>query len=169
MNHIRQTHRFARSIGIGLIALTTLTACSGEMPVEKAVLGTWIQETPVSMSAENLRTTTSDTILTLKKNGDVKLSRVLVFDGAGLPDGGIGLNVDLSGHWRFENGQLIQTADSASITPRAPDDTSREWADAMQAQAADAAPSIKDIVAANKDQLILQDVETGATDVYRRK
>ncbi len=137
--------------------------------MEKAILGTWVQDTPVSMSAENLQTTTSDTVLTLKKNGEGRLSRVLNLQGATLPPEGISLNIDLQGQWRLQEGQLVQTAETASITPRTTDALTLKWADQLQAQADRAEPSIKTIVAADKKQLILQDIQTGTTDVYRRK
>ena len=152
------------------IGMSALAGCSGgDVPIEQAILGTWLQETPISMSADNLQTTTSETVLTLKKNGDVQLSRILLLQAPGLPEGGVSLNVDLNGTWSMQNGQLVQVAESTLITPRTSDDEARSLADDLQAQMTNASTSTKDVIAADKKQLILQDVETGATDIYRRK
>ena len=164
------TPRFFTTLKVAAFAaITALAACSGEMPVEKAIVGTWIQETPVSMSADRLQTTTSNTILTLKQNGEGSLSRTLNLQGAGLPEGGIDLNVDLRGRWELTSGQLVQTAETTLITPRTADALSVQWADALQKQSEEATASVKTIVAADKTQLILQDTDLGMTDVYRRK
>lgn len=154
---------------MALTGIMGLAACSGELPVEKAILGTWVQETPISMTAEGLQTTTSDTVLTLKPNGEGSLSRVLNLQGAGLPDTGINLNVDLRGRWDLTDGQLVQTVETTLITPRTSDAMSAQWAEELQKQAQDSTASIKTIIAADKTQLILQDTDLGMTDVYRRK
>jgi len=54
-----------------------LTACSGEPTTDKAIIGTWVQETPTSMTARGLQTTTTDTVLRIKKNGVTHLTRNL--------------------------------------------------------------------------------------------
>jgi len=53
--------------------------------------------------------------------------------------------------------------------PRTSDETTRQWADQLQAQAKQSPPTTKDIIAVDKNQLILQDQDTGTTDIYRRK
>ena len=73
------------------------------------------------------------------------------------------------GHWEIINGQLTQTQSSALILPHTPDEISRAWADKLQKQADSSSTSVKNIVLANKTQLILQDTTTGTTDSYRRK
>lgn len=146
-----------------------LSACSGEPPLEKAILGTWVQETPFSMTANGLQTTTSDTVLRLKKNGETELSRNLEIVGQGLPQTGIRVSVELRGKWELVDGRLRQTPDTVIIMPRDTDETSREWADKLQAQAEESPVSIKTIVTANNKQLILQDLQSAATDVYKRQ
>jgi len=89
-----------------------LSGCGGQPPLEKAILGTWVQETPTSTTTSGIQTLTSDTVLRLKKNGETHLTR----------------NLDVTGQ-----------------------------------------ASVKTVIAADKSQLILQDVELGITDVYRRK
>ena len=150
-------------------AVFLLSACSGEKPVEKAILGTWVQDTPTSMTANGLQTTTADTVLRIQKNGQVHLKRNLDITGQGLPDDGVKVSLDLRGSWELSGGQLIQAQDTALVMPRTSDETARKWADELQAQAEQSPPTTKDIIAVDKDQLILQDQNTGTTDIYRRK
>ena len=146
-----------------------LSACAGEPSLDKAIIGIWIQETPVSITDRGLQTTTTDTILRFKKNGETHLSRNLDIIGQGLPESGIQVSVELRGRWEFVKGNLRQTPDSVLIIPRGTDEESRHGAEKLQEQAEKNDPSMKSIVIADKAQLILQDVETGATDVYIRK
>ena len=146
-----------------------LAACSGEQPVEKAILGTWLQETPTSMTTRGIQTTTTDTVLKLQKNGDTHLTRKLVVKGRNLPGNGIPLRIELRGQWEIINGQLTQTQSSALILPQTPDETSKAWAEELQKQANRGQASVKNIILVNKTQLILQDIDTGTTDTYRRK
>jgi len=155
-----------------VLALTLagfLSACSGAEPKEKAFIGTWVQDTPFSITDRGLQTTTSDTVLRLKKNGETHLSRKLDIIGQDLPEAGIRVSVELRGSWDLVDGQLRQSPDSVLILPRDTDATTREWADKLQTQAEQSSASIKTIVAADKKQLILQDIDSGTTDVYRRK
>ena len=89
--------------------------------------------------------------------------------GQKLPANGMPLRVELKGHWEIINGQLTQTQSSALILPQTPDEISQAWADKLQKQADSSDTSVKNIVLANKTQLILQDTTTGTTDSYRRK
>ena len=146
-----------------------LAGCSGEPPVEKAILGTWVQDTPVSMTSGGLQTTTADTVLRVKKNGEVHLTRNLDIAGQGLPEDGVKISIELRGQWEIVGAQLKQTQSAAMVMPRTSDETARKWADQLQAQADEGQPTVKDIIAVDKKQLILQDVDTGATDLYRRK
>lgn len=146
-----------------------LSACSGEPAMNKAILGTWVQETPISMTSEGLQTTTADTVLRLKKNGETHLSRNLDIKGQGLPAAGIQVSVELRGRWELRENQLLQSPTSVIIMPRDNEDISRQWADKLQAQAESSPPSLKIVVSADRTQLILQDAESGATDVYSRK
>lgn len=146
-----------------------LAACSGEQPVEKAILGTWVQETPTSMTSDGLQTTTTDTVLRINKDGAVDLTRNLDIAGQGLPDGGIKVSLELRGSWEISDGQLKQIQETALIMPRTSDEIARRWADELQAQAETSPPTIKDIISVDKKQLILQDQDTGNTDIYRRK
>lgn len=146
-----------------------LSACSGEQPVEKAILGTWVQDTPTSMTSDGLQTTTADTVLRIKKNGEVHLTRNLDIIGQGLPAEGIKISLELRGEWEILNGQIKQTQKTALVMPRTSDETARKWADELQAQAEQSPPTVKDIISANKTQLILQDQDTGTTDIYRRQ
>lgn len=159
-----------RFVSLALLSTTiVLAACSGEQPVEKAILGMWVQETPISMTADGLQTTTTDTVLRLNKTGEVHLTRNLDIAGQGLPQAGIQVSLELKGRWSISDGQLRQSQDMALVMPRDEDEASREWADALQAQADKSPPTIKDIISVDKKQLILQDIETGTTDIYRRK
>ena len=146
-----------------------LGGCSGEPTVETSILGTWIQETPTSTTASGLQTTTSDTVLKLKKNGETHLTRNLDIAGQGLPEDGVKISIELRGQWEITNTQLKQTQNQALIIPRTDDDTARKWADQLQAQANKSQASVKDIILVDKTQLILQDAQTGSTDIYRRK
>lgn len=159
--------RWIRYIFFGFALI--LASCSGEPPLEKAILGTWVQETPTSMTTRGIQTTTTDTVLKLQKNGKTHLTRNLVVKGQKLPANGMPLRVELQGHWEIINGQLTQTQSSALILPQIPDEISRAWADKLQKQADSSSTSVKNIVLANKTQLILQDTTTGTTDSYRRK
>ena len=152
-----------------LVMAIALAGCSGEHPIEKAIIGTWVQDTPVSMTTGGLQTTTADSVLKLNKTGGVHLTRNLDIAGQGLPADGIKLSIELRGQWEIVEGQLKQTQDTALIMPRTPDDKTQDWSKRLQAQADQSPPSIKDIVSVDRDQLILQDVNSGATDVYRRK
>ena len=153
-----------------ILALTlALGACSGEQPVEKAIIGTWVQETPISMTSRGLQTTTSDTIMRLKKNGEIHLTRNLDVAAQNLPPDGVKVSIELRGRWEIINGQLIQTQDTALVMPRTSDETTGKWAEEFQAQANQTPPTIKEIIAVDKKQFILQDVDTGTTDVYVRK
>lgn len=146
-----------------------LAACSGEPPIEKAILGTWVQDTPISMTSDGLQTTTADTVLRLKKDGNVHLTRNLDIAGQGLPKDGVKISVELRGEWEIIEGQLKQTQSAAMIMPRTTDETARKWADELQTQAEKSQPTVKDIIAVDKKQMILQDRDTGTTDIYRRK
>jgi len=64
---------------------------------------------------------------------------------------------------------LSQTPETVIVIPRNEDQVTRKWADELQAQAEKSPTSVKTIVSANKEKLILQDADTGTTDVYRRK
>jgi len=119
-----------------MAAIGLLSACAGESSPEKAFIGTWVQDTPYSTTDKGLQTTTSDTVLRLKKNGETHLSRKL---------------------------------DSVLVIPRSTDEKTREWADKLQTQAEQSSASEKTIISVDKKQLILQDIATGTTDVYRRK
>lgn len=147
----------------------SLSGCSGEKPVEKSIVGTWVQDTPISMTSSGLQTTTADTVLKLNKNGDVHLTRNLDIAGESLPAEGVKISIELRGQWEIIAGQLKQSQDMALIMPRTSDDIAKEWAETLQAQADQSPPSVKDIISVDKKQLILQDLETGATDIYRRK
>ena len=152
-----------------LIFVLALAACSGEQPVEKAILGTWVQDTPISMTSAGLQTTSADTVLRLKKDGAVHLTRNLDISGQGLPSDGVKISLELRGRWEINGGQLKQSQDMAMIMPRTDDDIARKWADQLQTQANESKPTVKDIIAVDKKQLILQDLDTGTTDIYRRK
>jgi len=154
---------------IMVVTVFLLSACSGEKPVEKAILGTWVQDTPTSMTANGLQTTTADTVLRIQKNGKVHLTRNLDITGQGLPADGVKVGLELRGSWELINGQLVQAQDTALVMPRTSDETARQWADQLQAQAEQSPPTTKDIIAVDKNQLILQDQDTGTTDIYRRK
>ena len=159
--------RWIRYIFFGFALI--LTSCSGEPPVEKAILGTWVQDTPTSMTSQGIQTITTDTVLRLEKNGEAHLTRNLNLKGLNLPTKGVPLRVELIGRWEITNGQLTQTQSSALILPQTPDETSQAWADELQKHADDEDASVKYIILANKSQLILQDTNTGTTDTYRRK
>lgn len=146
-----------------------LAACSGEPKVDKSIIGTWVQDTPTSMTAKGLQTTTADTVLRLKKNGEVHLTRNLDIKARGLPEDGVKLSVELRGQWNIIDGHLTQIQDTALIIPRSSDHMSRKWAEELQAQTNDSQPTVKDIISVDKNQLILQDQDTGTTDIYRRK
>jgi len=152
-----------------MIVVGLLSACSGEQPPEKAILGTWVQETPFSITDRGLQTTTTDTVLRLMENGDTHLSRNLDVIGNGLPEAGIQVSVELRGNWDLIDNQLKQTPDSVLVIPRGTDEESREWAAKLQTQAEENGPSLKSIISVDKSQLILQDTGTGTTDVYVRK
>lgn len=163
--------RFLHSTMFSLICALALvvSACSGERPVEKAIIGTWVQETPISMTSDGISTTTADTVLRLKKTGETHMMRNLDIAAQGLPEDGVKISIELRGQWEISNGQLKQTQNSALILPRTSDETARQWAEQLQNQANDSPPTVKDIIAVDKQQLILQDVETGATDVYVKR
>ena len=146
-----------------------LSACSGETAPEKVLVGTWVQETPYSITDRGLTTTTSETVLSLKKNGETHLSRKLDIIGQDLPETGINVSVELRGRWELIDGNLRQSPETVLIMPRNGDAVTRQWADKLQAQAEQSEPSLKTIVAADKSQFILQDLGTGTTDVYKRK
>ena len=146
-----------------------ISGCSGEQTIEKSIVGTWLQETPTSTTASGLQTTTADTVLTLKKNGETKLTRSLDIAGQGLPGDGVKIKVELRGEWEIIDGKLKQTQNTALIIPRTEDKMARDWADQLQAQADKSQSSVKDIILIDKGQLIVQDTETGTTDIYRRK
>ena len=156
-------------IFFSLVVIGLLSACSGEPPQEKAILGTWVQESPFSITDRGLQTTTTDTVLRLMKNGETHLTRNLDIIGKGLPKAGIQVSVELRGNWELINGELKQTPDSVLILPRGSDKESRKWAVKLQAQAEENGPSVKSIISADKSQLILQDAATGTTDVYVRQ
>jgi len=152
---------------IGTLGL--LSACSDNTSQEKAFVGTWVQETPYSITDRGINTTTTNTVLRLKRNGETYLSRNLDIVGQDLPDTGISVSVELRGSWDLIEDHLRQSPDTVLIMPRNDDPVTRQWADKLQTQAEQAVPSVKAIIAANKKQLILQDLETGTTDVYKRK
>ena len=159
-----------RLIPYTLFSVALIAAgCSGEPQAEKAILGTWVQETPTSTTSAGLQTTTTDTVLRLKKNGETHLSRNLDIAGRGLPEAGVKIGIELRGQWEIANGQLKQTQNAAIVIPRTDDETARKWADQLQNQANESQTSLKDIVLVDKNQLIIQDTDTGVTDVYRRK
>lgn len=153
---------------IPLFFAMALTAC-GAPPPEKAILGTWVQETPTSTTEAGLQSTISDTRLTFEKDGDVRLVRQLDLAGPVLPQTGVSLDVDLSGVWVLQEGQIIQTLEQAIITPRSDDPLAAMIAEQLQGEAEPTSESRKDIITLDKKTLILQDVTTGTTDVYRRK
>jgi len=155
--------------GLFMALASFLAGCSGDSSPEKAFIGTWVQEAPFSTTDRGLQTTTSDTILRLKKNGETHLSRKLDIYGQGLPEAGIFVSVELRGSWDLVDGQLRQSPDKVLIIPRGSDEDSRIWAEKLQVQAEDTAASMKKIIAADKTQLILEDIAEGTTDVYRRK
>jgi len=144
------------------------TACGNPTP-EKAIIGTWVQETPTSTTQDGIQATTSETVLTFETEGDVRLRRQVDLRGAGLPETGVGVDVDLSGRWVMREGELFQTLQNAVVTPRTFDPVSEEIARQLQNQAASMPESQKSIVVLDREQLMLQDRETGVTDVYRRK
>jgi hypothetical protein len=163
--------KYFRSIFILLSIATAslISACSGEQPMEKAILGTWLQDTPTSTTAGGLQTITAGTVLRIKKNGETHLTRNLDITGQDLPETGVRINVDIKGQWELGDGQLKQTPSSVIILPRESDEGSRVWANQLQAQAEQSPPSVKAVISVDKDQLILQDVDLGTTDIYRRK
>ena len=156
-------------ICLSTIVIGLLSACSGEPSIEKAIVGTWVQETPYSITDRGLQTTTKTTALRLRKDGETHLTRNLEINGQGLPETGINVSVELSGTWELAGGQISQTPSKVLVIPRETDEVSRKWADELQTQAEQNSTSVKSIISANKTQLILQDAETGTTDVYRRK
>ena len=89
--------------------------------------------------------------------------------GQDLPETGILVSVELRGKWDLVEGHLRQIPETILIIPRSTDDVSRKWADELQGQAEASPPSVKTIISANKKELILQDISTGTTDVYKRK
>lgn len=152
-----------------LVSTAFLAACSGKQPVEKAILGTWVQDTPISMTSDGIQSTTSDTVLRIQKNGAVHLTRNIDIRGQGLPVEGVGVSLELRGKWEILSNQLKQTQETALIMPRSSDATARELAEQLQVQADQSPPTLKDIISVDKKQLILQDQDTGTTDIYRRK
>ncbi len=145
-----------------------LTAC-GNPPPEKAIIGTWVQANPTSTTQAGVQATTSDTVLTFEKDGDVRLRRQLDLRGAGFPETGVGVDVDLSGQWRMEGDALFQTLENSIVTARTSDPASMEIARQLQDQSGTMSESQKRIIALDREQLMLQDLETGVTDVYRRR
>jgi len=79
------------------------------------------------------------------------------------------VSVELRGTWELVDTRLTMTLDNVLIIPRNNDATTRQWADQLQIQAQSSPPSIKTVISVDNKQLILQDVESGATDVYTRK
>ena len=146
-----------------------LVGCSGEPTAETAILGTWVQETPTAMTSRGVQTTTADTVLRLKKNGETHLTRNLTITGRNLPEDGVALSIELRGLWDIANGELTQTQNTALIMPRTSDEISKNWANQLQKQSENGHSSKKTILLANKERLILQDVNSGTTDTYRRK
>ena len=69
----------------------------------------------------------------------------------------------------MSGGQIIQSLESATILPRSTDPMADAIARQLQDQTDTEVKSHKDIIALDRNQLILQDANTGATDVYRRK
>ena len=162
-------HLWRNLVFLSLVPAAALSGCSGEPSTEKTILGTWVQATPTSTTTGGIQTMTTDTVLQLKKNGETHLTRNLDITGQGIPDPGIRVSVDLKGQWELVDGQLKQTPESVIIMPRETDDLSRQMADSLQEQAEISPVSIKTVISAEKKQLILQDVQLGTTDVYRRK
>jgi len=150
--------------GIFVFALI-FGGCAGELSPEKAIIGTWVQETPTSMTSRGIQTTTINTVLKFQKNGETHLTRNLTIEGQKLPAEGIELRVELRGTWDITNTGLTQTQTSALIMPQDSSKLAQDWS--RQADAGH--KSVKTIVLANKEQLILQDQDTGTTDTYRRK
>ncbi len=136
---------------------------------EPKLEGVWVQDIPTSTTDSALQITTSNTVLTYEKDGDVKLRRQLDLKARNLPPEGISLDVILSGQWRIEEGILIQTLEDAKVNPITQSDTAQNYADSLREQAAQTRETRKTILALEKDKLILQDSETNLTDVYRRK
>lgn len=153
---------------IPLMFVFALAAC-GAPPSEKAIVGTWVQETPTSTTEAGLQSTISETVLTFEKDGDVRLVRQLDLAGAALPPTGVSLEVDLSGIWALQEGQVVQSLKQAIITARSDDPIAAAVAEQLQGEADTTSESRKEIITLDKKTLILQDVNTGTTDVYQRK
>lgn len=153
---------------IPLMFVFGLAAC-GAPPPEKAIVGTWVQETPTSTTEAGLQSTISETVLTFEKDGDVRLVRQLDLAGAALPPTGVSLEVDLSGIWALQEGQVVQSLKQAIITARSDDPLAAAVAEQLQGEADTTSESRKEIITLDKKTLILQDVNTGTTDVYQRK
>jgi len=157
-----------RSFFFSLFFAFLLTACSSPS-ADKALSGKWLQDIPTSTTQNGIEVTTLNTVLEFEKDGDVFLRRQIEIRGINLPSEGISLDIDLSGKWRLQEGTLIQTLENALVTPRNPSQLANNYANQLQGQAAQTSESRKTILVLNNKELILQDLETGFTDTYRRK
>jgi len=155
---------FFISAFLGLI----LTAC-GSPTTEQQLSGTWIQDIPTSTTQNGTQVTTLSTVLEFEKDGDVQLRRQIELSGNNLPAEGVGLDIDLSGTWRLEDGVLIQRVEDAWVTPRQTSEIAQSYANQLQDQASQSSTTQKTILVLTREELILQDLETGLTDSYRRK
>ena len=155
-----------KAIPIFFIGLT-LSGCN-LISSEPKLQGVWVQDIPTSTTDNSIQVTTSNSVLTYEKNGDVKLSRQLDLKARGLPPEGISIDVVLSGQWRLENDVLIHTLEDAKVNPRHQSDAAQAYADSLRKQAAQVTETRKTILVLEKDKLILQDFETELTDVYSR-
>lgn len=157
-----------RSFFLSLFFAFLLTAC-GNPTTDKMLSGKWLQDIPTSTTQNGMEVTTLNTVLEFEKDGDVLLRRQIEIRGINLPNEGISLDIDLSGQWRLEDGTLIQTLEEAWVTPRNSSQVAKNYANQLQDQAAQTSETQKTILVLNNKELILQDLQTGFTDTYRRK
>jgi len=161
--------RILHSLFLSFSLLFLLPGCSGDASADKTILGTWVQETPTSMTSQGIQTTTANSVLKFEKNSQTKLSRHLDIAGQGLPEAGVSVSLELRGNWELIDNQLSMSPENVIITPRDTAPLTRQWADRLQEQAEQSPTSIKTLISVDSKQLILQDNDTGTTDVYIRK
>ena len=157
----------AKSLAVSFTALTLLSACGPKSP-EAQILGKWTQTEPVSTTTNGLEIRKSNAVLIFKKDGDVRLTRTLEFAGAGLPEEGLAFDINLDGDWSLAEGVLVQTLETVIVTPRSAAPEAADTARQLEQDSLADPQTRKTIVKLDNRELMVQDIDTGITDIYTR-
>lgn len=149
------------------VAIIGLSACGGSKAPEKLILGNWVQADDTSMTQEGMTITIKDGEANYRADGTSNGGGTMVLGD--VPEEMATYVLRGESTWSFNDGNLVETMNSATVKPGSDNPNAVAIATQMEQQVTLQGATTSEIIKLTKDELILRDMESDITMTYKRK